>query len=195
MISVFFVTFFIYDYMMLLGWIRLTPSMFLNIDIPDDASDSFHKGQAIMFLKDSVLSPSNPTAHLLEMISAETLLNTIDKQITILFTDGGPDHRTTYASVQLGAILYFLKYDKDMVILFRTAPNGSYLNPVERTMSIINLALQHCSFCRSVIPDSVIEDLVMKCSSMSEFRDTVDGKTDVQSQYLESLKPVFIVIY
>lgn len=59
-----------------------------------------------------------------------------------MYTDGGPDHRLTYVSVQLSLIAIFLELDLDVLIAARTAPNYSWANPVERIMSIINLGLQ-----------------------------------------------------
>ena len=59
-----------------------------------------------------------------------------------LYTEGGPDHRLTYLSVQLSLISLFLKLDLDLLCACRTAPFHSWRNPVERTMSILNLGFQ-----------------------------------------------------
>lgn len=64
------------------------------------------------------------------------------KPILLLYTDGGPDHRLTYLSVQLSMIALFLQLDLDVLIAGRTAPNHSWANPVERIMSIVNIGLQ-----------------------------------------------------
>ena len=60
------------------------------------------------------------------------------------YTDGGPDHRTTYISTQLSLIALFLKprlpqCGSDI------APHHSWRNPVKRMMSILNLGFQGIS--------------------------------------------------
>ena len=52
--------------------------------------------------------------------------------VLIRYTDGGPDHRTTYKSVKICALLEFIALDLDMMVCARTAPCGSYTNQAER---------------------------------------------------------------
>ena len=59
-----------------------------------------------------------------------------------LYTDGGLDHRLTYASVQLALIALFHNLNLDILVAGRTAPHNLWRNPVERMMSIVNLGLQ-----------------------------------------------------
>ena len=59
-----------------------------------------------------------------------------------LYTDGGPDHRLTYANVQLALIALFLNLNLDILVAGRTVPHHSWSNPVERMMAIVNLELQ-----------------------------------------------------
>lgn len=75
-----------------------------------------------------------------ECISYISILET--KPMLLIYTDGGPDHRLTYLSVQLSVIALFLQLDLDVLIAARTAPCHSWANPVERVMSIVNLGLQ-----------------------------------------------------
>ena len=60
----------------------------------------------------------------------------------LLYTDGGPDHRSTYMSVKLSMIALFRSLDLDMLVALQTAPSNSWANPVERIMSIVNTGLQ-----------------------------------------------------
>ena len=76
-----------------------------------------------------------------------------DAAILLRYTDGGPDHRTNYLSVQITAILEFISLDLDMMVLARTAPNQSYNNPADQVMSLLNLGLQHVSLARSPMPE------------------------------------------
>jgi hypothetical protein len=62
-----------------------------------------------------------------------------DRPILVLVTDGGPDHRLTYASVKVALLSMFISFDLDMLI---TCPYQSWTNLAERVMSTLNLALQ-----------------------------------------------------
>ena len=68
--------------------------------------------------------------------------------ILLIYTDGGPDHRSTYMSVKLSMIALFIELDLDELIALRTAPNNSWANPVERIMSIVNIGLQGVGIIR-----------------------------------------------
>ena len=46
-----------------------------------------------------------------------------------LYTDGGPDHRLTYASVQLALIALFQNLNLDILVAGRTAPHNSWRTP------------------------------------------------------------------
>ena len=85
--------------------------------------------------------------------------------ILMLYTDGGPDDRVTYLSVQLTLIALFLSRDLDMVVAVRTPPYHSWCNPVERITSILNLVLQSVGLMRTSM-DQEFE----QCSSMQDVR-------------------------
>ncbi len=70
---------------------------------------------------------------------------------------------------QLSLIAAALLLDVDYMVAARTAPNHSYVNVVERTMSIFNLGLQGVSLCRPKMDDSN-EALAKKCKSMKQVR-------------------------
>ena len=93
------------------------------------------QGQVYVAYKDA------PLRHATELYS---ILRTKMRSQSILYvyTDGGPDHRLTYVSVQLSLIALFRKLNLDLLIAGRTAPCHSWKNPVERIMSIVNLGLQ-----------------------------------------------------
>lgn len=73
----------------------------------------------------------------------------------LLYTDGGPDHRLSYPSVKVALICLFLRLDIDFLIAARTAPGQSWANPVERIMSLLNLALQNVALSRECSTDTV----------------------------------------
>ena len=96
----------------------IIPSVVFLIDIPKEICDSWYTGEIFVVLKDS------------------------SKPVLFVYSDGGPDHRLTYVSVQLSLICLFLKLDLDCLCVGRTAPYHSWKNPVEHMMSLLNLGLQ-----------------------------------------------------
>ena len=89
--------------------------------------------------------------------------------ILFIYSDGGPDHRLTYLSVQISLIALFLKLDLDLLIAGRTAPSHSWANPVERVMSVINLGLQSVGVMRAKGGED-LEQSLLKCSSLKKIR-------------------------
>ena len=92
-----------------------------------------------------------------------------NKPVFCLYTDGGPDHRCTYARVQLSYICLFLALDLDYFVAVRTPPQHSWKNPVERIMSILNLGLQSVGLMRTKMNDQS-EKLMSKVGTMNEIR-------------------------
>ena len=147
-----------------------TPSIVLKVDLPSSAGGStFYKGELHVLLKDSVLQVSNPFRHAIELCS---ILNKEGSCPPLLFsyTDGGSDHRTTFRSVQLAWILLFAELDLDMLVAARTAPGHSYVNPAERCMSTLNIALQNCALTREDIADQHASKRVRACHTMDALR-------------------------
>ena len=88
--------------------------------------------------------------------------------ILLVKTDGGPDHNCTHNSVILAAVAAFLKLNLDVAIFFRTAPNNSWANEVERCMSTLNLAIQGLAFARGEL--ATHEALAAAASSIAQVR-------------------------
>ena len=59
--------------------------------------------------------------------------------------------------------------DLDLLVAARTAPAQSYANMAERSMSLLNLALQNCAFARSEMPEAY-EEKMKRLSSMRSVR-------------------------
>lgn len=88
-------------------------------------------------------------------------------QVLIIKTDGGPDRNTTFVGVQLAALA--LELDLCMLVLMRTAPGQSYVNPVERVMSVLNLAGQGLATARAAcVPET--EAALKGANSMKQVR-------------------------
>ncbi|XP_045162284.2 uncharacterized protein LOC123527081 [Mercenaria mercenaria] len=172
----------------------IVPSVALVTDIPDCADDSFFQGNVYVTCKDKVFQASTPFRHCTELVHIfreNHSLNEVDldRPILCIFTDGGPDHRLTYESVKVSLLAMFLALDLDFLIALRTAPNHSWMNPAERCMSILNLALQHVSLCREEMNEQSEKSLKGK-SSLGALRNLADIKPGFKEAFKGSIGPV-----
>lgn len=143
----------------------IVPSVYLAHDIPEKVNGDWYKGQVSVGLKDAVFQKSCPWRHV-EELSRHLKHN--HSPILMLLTDGGPDRNLKRATVIASHISLFLKHDLDMLVVARTVPHLSFRNPVERVMSVLNLALQNVSLCRENLPD--LEEQLKGCNSMGAIR-------------------------
>ena len=110
-----------------------------------------------------------------------------------VYSDGGPDHRLTYLSVQLSLISVFLKFNHDFLCAARTAPCYSWQNPAERIMAIVNLGLQCVGLMRGEM-SSEHEIAVSRCNNLSQLRQLGEKKPEVVPAILDSVEPVKILL-
>ena len=171
----------------------ITPSVSFLIDIPGNISESWYDGHVHILFKDSVFEPSSPCHHAAEL-NAILHQSSIDSPLLFLYTDGGPDHRLTYASVKLTLIALFQKLDLDYLCVSRTAPHHSYQNPAERTMSVINLGLQSIGLSRRQLKNQVNEQEVRKCNSFNEVRELTNKNPELKKLLLDSMSPVKVTL-
>ena len=134
---------------------HLTPSV-INVfnKPPRNISDSFYGGVMQVVLKCAIFESSSAKRHMVELEKAMASMDAASP-IQLIYTDGGGDHRTPFISVQKGYIAHFLKMDLDMLVAARTPPNFSVLNPIERAMSVINLALYGLALARKRFSDKI----------------------------------------
>ncbi len=118
---------------------------------------------------------------------------TASKPILFIYSDGGPDHRITFISVQLSLICLFRKLNLDYLCACRTAPYHSWRNPVERVMSILNLGLQCVGLARAEMPEA-FENEVAKCNTLSEIRRIASRVNGFESVVKDSLSPVKVLL-
>ena len=154
----------------------IVPSVCLTVEIPDTPRGSFYHGDVHVTLKDKIFQPSSPFRHSTETVGLVRQFCSDDdvnsrKPILVRYTDGGPDHRPTYTSVQIASILEFIALDLDMFVACRTAPHQSFNNPAERVMSLLNLGLQNVSLSRPEM-DAGFELQMKSLSSMSAVRNS-----------------------
>ena len=144
----------------------IVPSVAFIINVPIMETDSFYSGQAFVTNKDKVTQPSNAFRHATEVTNLIKSLSSPTQPIVALISDGGPDHRVTFASVQVAALTIFCALNLDMLVCVRTCPYQSWQNVAERVMSTLNLALQNVSLARTAMPDR-FEQLVKNKNSLT----------------------------
>ncbi|CAG2197878.1 unnamed protein product [Mytilus edulis] len=176
----------------------LVPSVAFVSDIPKNSNDSFFNGHIYVTTKDKVFQASTPYRHATELtrILRENYSDddvNLETPILCLMTDGGPDHRVTFGTVQLSLIQLFIALDLDMLIALRTALNHSWMNPAERCMSILNLSLQHCALSRKEMPET-FEKAVKHKSTLTAVRNLAFIKTGFREAYDESIKSVIDIV-
>ena len=140
--------------------------------------------------KDTVFEPSSAIRHCTEFFN--TLSNHFFDNIPpiiCIYTDGDPDHRTTYGSVQVALLCLFLKGDFDLLVAVRTAPQQSWANPAERIMSILNLDLQGVAIVRDNMSDEM-ENLFNKYNKLEEIRQAAKSNTQLEMELRNSIKAI-----
>lgn len=134
---------------------KITPSVTLVNNIPECKDEFFYRGQVVVGLQDSIFEPWSPLRHASELRRILATNGHLDKCVRIFYSDGGPDHRVTYPSVQISRIAMFALDDLDVLLAARTAPMMSWSNPCEKIMCILNMALQMHTLERSEMsPDN-----------------------------------------
>ena len=143
----------------------LIPSVILQNEVPDDVTGSWCRGKVHVILKEAAFEPSSSMRHMAELCSILTSQQC--NKALMIYTDGGPDHRVNYLSVQVALIAAFKKLDLDFLCAARTAPCHSWRNPVERVMSTLNLGLQSVGLMRQKMDDDFEKD-AQQCNSLKD---------------------------
>ena len=170
--------------------VKVIPSVSLLCDMPEDIGGSFYSGNVTVCLKEAAFSPSSPLRHATELLQTlrEKKVNSVLKPVLLLYTDGGPDHRVNFISVQLALICLFLHLQLDYLVAARTAPMQSYRNPVERMISLLNLGLQSVGWMRLAMPEK-LEEMYAKCPGLDETRCTAERHPELKPALQESVQP------
>lgn len=106
--------------------------------------------------------------------------------MSVIVSDGGPDQRVTFGSVQVAAVALFCALDLDMVVFVRTCPYQSWQNVAERVMSTLNLALQNVSLACTQILDR-FESLVRNKNILSDIREAIKAVPDLRDSLRDSM--------
>ena len=166
----------------------IIPSVTMICEIPKSIDESFYQGRVFVGIKDAIFEPSSAIRHAAETLSILKAAGE-HKQILLVYSNGGPDHRLTYLATQISYICMFLVRDLDIICAARTPPYYSWKNPVERIMSILNLALQSVGLMRAEMP-AEFEAAITSSRSMKDIRDSAEKKPGLREAYLDSLEPL-----
>ena len=134
--------------------ISLTPTVILLNEIPEDINGSWYRGTPHILVKSTALKPSTALRNAREIANALVKkygnINNVPP-ILVLYTDGGPEHRTNFLSVKIAAIALYKYLNLDMIVIARTAPGHSFSNPAEKVNCVLNLGLYTIGVMRSKV--------------------------------------------
>jgi hypothetical protein len=167
----------------------LTPSVSLFVNVPKNISESFYDGNVYVSYKDSIFEPSSALRHSLEWLQALEEQYTILPEILLIYTDGGPDHRCTFGSVQIALICLFLHGNFDFLAAIRTAPYQSWTNPAERIMSILNLGLQGVAIQRDKLTPEM-ENVMGNLKTMKDIREAAKQIPNLKPELKASIQNI-----
>ena len=175
----------------------IVPSVSFVVDIPQSPKDSFYRGKVFVCLKDKITQASSPLRHsteLAKLLKAHCHSDAAvpSKSVLVVVSDGGPDHRITYAFVKVALICLFISLDLDMLVA-RTCPYQSWQNVAERVMSTLNLALMNVSLARKKLPEE-LESLIRNKKTMAEVRQVIAANPVVGVALQDSLQQVLCTL-
>ena len=105
--------------------------------------------------------------------------------VLILYTDGGPEHRTTFLSGQIGMICSQKYLDLDQVLAVRTAPGHSYRNSAEKINCLLNIGLYRIGCMRQQSTDPFFAQSLSRCTSLGDVRKLIEKNSDRNTKLLK----------
>ena len=162
--------------------------MILVNDIPERVDKSWYRGKACVGIKISATDPSTALQNGTEVASA--LIEKFDTKeavppVLILYTDGGPEHRTTYLSVKIAMICLQKYLDLDQVLAVRTAPGHSYRNSAEKINCLLNIGLYGIGCMRQHSTDPFFEQSLSRSTGLVDVRKLIEKNSDRNTKLLK----------
>ena len=105
--------------------------------------------------------------------------------ILILYTDGGPEHHTTFLSVKIALICLQKFLSLDQVLAVCTAPGHSYHNPAEKINCVLNLGLYGIGCMRKHSTDPEFEQTLHNCSGLGDVRKLIEKNSERNTKLLK----------
>ena len=104
-------------------------------------------------------------------------------------TDGGPDHNFTFLRNTMALFGLFLICDVDKLTATRCCPGLSFLNIVERAMSLVNMGISSLSLAIDPNADKFLVDEVIKgMSSMKNVRESISDYDKAMQAAIEIIE-------
>ena len=160
----------------------LTPAVILINDIPESIEKSWYRGKACVGIKMTATDPSSALRNATEI--AKVLINKYGSKeavppILILYTDGGPENRTTFLSVKIALICLQKFLNLDQALAVRTAPGHSYHNPADKINCVLNLCMRKHS------TDPEFEQTLHNCSGLGDVRKLIEKNSERNTKLLK----------
>ena len=113
-----------------------------------------------------------------------------------IYTDGGPEHRLNFLSIQIAYIALQQFLDLDMLVAARTAPGHSFKNPPEKVNCILNLALYGIRCMQKEIHEvPEFEKKLDNCSGVNDVRTLISENPKKNTKLLrDSCQPCLDLI-
>ena len=108
-----------------------------------------------------------------ESFLSDDLIASFMPYVVLLETDGGPDHNLKFLRNCISLLATFLVGNMDKLVAVRGCPGHSYLNTVERCMSILNLGLTNLGVRVDFDSPDWLFDLLEGNGSMKKLREAI----------------------
>ena len=161
--------------------ISLIPTVILVSDIPERIDESWYRGKACVGIKISATGSSIALWNATEVVNV--LIEKFDTKeavppVLIPYTDGGPEHRTTYLSVKIAMICSQKYLDLDQFLAVRTAPGHSYRNPAEKINCLLNIDLYEIGCMRQHSTDQFFEQSLSRYTGLGDACKLIEKNSD-----------------
>ena len=117
----------------------------------------------------------------------------LDKQILLMYSGGGANHNVTFNSTKISLVSLFLQLDLNMLVVLRCCPTQSWVNPAERVMSLLNLALQNCALERTKVADT-FEVKMKNIKSINHLQNSAGRMEGLKAVFTESVNLVIKLV-
>ena len=157
-------------------------------DIPESIETSWYNGKACVGIKMTATDPSSALRNATEI--AKVLINKYGSKEAvppnlILYTDGGPEHHTTFLSVKIALICLQKFLNLDQVLAVCTAPGHSYCNPGDKINCILNLGLYGIGSMCKHSTDPAFEQTLHNCSGLGDIRKLIKKNSEHNTKLLK----------
>ena len=178
-----------------LSSVTLIPTVGLMHEIPDEVDKSWYRGTPYVYLKITATDPSSAlrnAAEIEDMLTHRYQGKENIPPIIVIYTDGGPEHRSNFLSVKIALIALQKSLDADMPVAVRTAPGHSYRNPVKKVNCILNIGLYGIGVMRQpVVDDPFFEKKLNATGNTEEVRKLLQQKSTYTELFKKSLGSMY----